>query len=608
MIKKMTKYTFILLSGEKDGVLKKLSELGVMDITRSDKPVDECSAKMLDTVLRYKSAIKKLEKFSIKDDGPDAEKIEHAASLFSMPEDFISVFEETESRITTVTDAIRVCEKEMQSAAAWGEYSKEDLSKIDALGYTVKFFCVPAKHYDRKWEDEYIIQIIREDENIRFVILSPKGENIAYPAKEIQPPQASVNELEQELKRLSEELALLKGRMLFLKRKLDDIKSVYHEKLYLLDQYFASESAASAAENHISILEGFAPAENRKDIEAFLDNCDVYYIAEEATADDNPPVKLKNNWFARAFEPIGSLYLLPRYDELDLTPFFAPFYMLFFGLCVGDLGYGIILLTAGIAIHFKMPKMANIGTLVSLLGIGSMIMPMLSGTVFGAKLYDILPMSDKLRGMFLTDMQLFWFSLIFGIVQLVFARLIAAVYATVKHGWQAGLSNFGWAAFTLWAALAFAEWNSKGELEIMSPAMSYTLLGIAGVCILFFSSLSKNIFKRIGKGITSIYDVTGLLGDVLSYIRLFGLGMSGGILGMVFNSMAFQLSGIPYAGWVLTVLLLIIGHSLTIFIACLGAFVHPMRLTFVEFYKNVGFIGGGRPYRPLEKETITNKQ
>lgn len=608
MIKKMTKYSFILLSGEKDGFLKKLSELGVMDITRSDKPVDECSAKMLDTVLRYKSAIKKLEKFSIKDDGPDAEKIEHAASLFSMPEDFISVFEETESRITTVTDAIRVCEKEMQSAAAWGEYSKEDLSKIDALGYTVKFFCVPAKHYDRKWEDEYIIQIIREDENIRFVILSPKGENIAYPAKEIQPPQASVNELEQELKRLSEELALLKGRMLFLKRKLDDIKSVYHEKLYLLDQYFASESAGSAAENHISILEGFAPAENRKRIEAFLDNCDVYYMDEEATADDNPPVKLKNNWFARAFEPIGSLYLLPRYDELDLTPFFAPFYMLFFGLCVGDLGYGIILLTAGIAIHFKMPKMANIGTLVSLLGVGSMIMPMLSGTVFGAKLYDILPMSDKLRGMFLTDMQLFWFSLIFGIVQLIFARLVAAVYATVKHGWQAGLSNFGWAAFTLWAALAFAEWNSKGELDLMSPALSYTLLGIAGVCILFFSSLSKNIFKRIGKGITSVYDVTGLLGDVLSYIRLFGLGMSGGILGMVFNSMAFQLSGIPYAGWVLTVLLLIIGHSLTIFIACLGAFVHPMRLTFVEFYKNVGFIGGGRPYRPLEKETITNKQ
>jgi V/A-type H+-transporting ATPase subunit I len=91
------------------------------------------------------------------------------------------------------------------------------------------------------------------------------------------------------------------------------------------------------------------------------------------------------------------------------------------------------------------------------------------------------------------------------------------------------------------------------------------------------------------------------LGDVLSYIRLFGLGMSGGILGMVFNAMAFQLSGIPYVGWVLTVLLLLIGHSLTIFIACLGAFVHPMRLTFVEFYKNVGFTGGGRPYRPLEK-------
>lgn len=591
MIKKMTKYSFILLSDGKEGFLEALSSLGVMDITRSDKAVDEHSAKMLDRAARYRDAIRKLEKF------PEGQ----ASADWKMPEDFLSAFEETDARMASLNDAIRSCESEIKSAAVWGEYSKSDIEKISSLGYDVHFFTVPARHFDEKWEEEYILQIVRKEENIWFVILTPKNENPAYPAREIQPPQASVNELEASLEGYKEELACLKDRMAVMKGRLDDIKAAYHDEIYSLDQYIAGKSAGSAAEDHIAVLEGFAPVENRKDIETFLDSQDAYYMAEDATADDNPPVKLKNNWFARAFEPIGSLYLLPRYDELDLTPFFAPFYMLFFGLCVGDLGYGIILLIAGIVIHFKVPKMANIGTLVSLLGIGSMIMPLLSGTMFGAKLYDMLPMSDKMRGMFLTDMQLFWFSLIFGIVQLIFARLIAAVYSTIRQGWQAGLSNFGWAAFTLWAALAFAEWNSKGELELMSPTFSYALLGIAGVCIIFFSSLSRNIFKRIGKGISSLYDVTGLLGDVLSYIRLFGLGMSGGILGMVFNSMAFQLSSIPYAGWVLTVLLLLIGHSLTIFISCLGAFVHPMRLTFVEFYKNVGFVGGGRPYRPLEK-------
>ena len=600
MIRKMTKYSFILLSGDRDGFLDRLSSLGVMDITRSSKAVDESSALMLDRISRYRNVMKKLGKLSFAND-PDFPEIERIASRCEEPADCISAFEETEARIGSLAEAIRNCEKEMQSASIWGEYTKEDIDRIGALGYDVRFFRVPAGRYDENWENEYIIQIIEKKENVWFVVLSPKGGGISLPAKEIQPPAASVNELKAEAERLHRELTEQKGRMLFIKGREESIGVRYREELYRLDQYLARKSAGTAAEDHISVLEGFAPAEKRSDIEAFLDTQDVYYLAEEATAEDNPPVQLKNNWFARAFEPIGSLYLLPRYDELDLTPFFAPFYMLFFGLCVGDLGYGLILLAAGIALHFKMPKMANIGTLVALLGVGSIIMPMLSGTVFGAKLYDILPMSDKLRGMFLTDMQLFWFSLIFGIVQLVFARIIAGVYATVKQGWQAGLSNFGWAAFTLWAALAFTEWNSKGAIEIMSPALSYSLLGFAGVCILFFSSLSKNIFKRIGKGITSVYDVTGLLGDVLSYIRLFGLGMSGGILGMVFNAMAFQLSGIPYVGWVLTVLLLLIGHSLTIFIACLGAFVHPMRLTFVEFYKNVGFTGGGRPYRPLEK-------
>lgn len=599
MIKKMTKYSFILLTGEKDGFLEALSGLGVMDITRSEKPVDEHSARLLDSTIRYKAAIKKLERFTLKDKDGNGRATEQAS--YEMPEDFITAFEDADSRMESIADGIRSCEKEIQSAAVWGEFSKTDIAKIGSLGYEMHFFSVPSKHFDKEWENKYILQTVEQGENVWFVILVPKGENATFPAREIQPPSASVNELKDNLKELKEEFHRLEGRMLFFKENLDKIKAAYGESLYGLDQYIAGKSGQDAAEGYISVLEGFAPAENRKEIEAFLDTQDVYYLAEEATAEDNPPIKLKNNWFARAFEPIGSLYLLPRYDELDLTPFFAPFYMLFFGLCVGDLGYGIILLVAGIIIHFKMPKMATIGTLVSLLGIGSMIMPMLSGTVFGAKLYDILPMSDKYRDMFLTDMQLFWFSLIFGIIQLVFARIIAGVYATVKQGWQAGLSNFGWAAFTVWAALAFTEWNSKGSIDLMSPALSYTLLGISGVCILFFSSTSKNILKRIGKGITSVYDVTGLLGDVLSYIRLFGLGMSGGILGMVFNAMAFQLSGIPYVGWGLTVLLLLIGHSLTIFISCLGAFVHPMRLTFVEFYKNVGFVGGGRQYRPLEK-------
>lgn len=602
MIRKMTKYSFILLSGEKEEFLNRLGELGVMDITRSSKTIDEKSAQMLDLSSRYKRAIDSISSVNYTKD-PDFDDIsKKAAAVNIATSDMLATYEKTSEAIPETAARIKDLEKEITANEVWGEYEKSQIRKIEDLGYELHFFCTSAKSYNPKWEEEFIIQIIRSDADVWFVILTPKGTSPKYPARELAAPSRPAAEAKAELAETTEKLKGLKATIQALKNNIDALKQKYSQSVSELDMYLANNAGESAAEEHITILEGFAPVEQRKDIESFLDTQDVYYISEDAKEEDNPPIKLKNNWFARMFEPIGSMYMLPTYGELDLTPYFAPFYMLFFGLCVGDMGYGLLLILIGVLIHFKMPKMSSIGTLVALLGAGSTIMPLLNGTFFGAKLYDILPMSDKIKGMFLNDMQMFWFALIFGIVHLVVARIVNGVYQTIRHGWQAGLSNFGWAAFIIWVAMFFAEWNSKGEIKIMSPALSYTLLGIAGVGILFFSNLSRNIFIRLFKGVAAVYDVTGLLGDVLSYIRLFGLGMSGGILGMVFNSMAFQLSDIPYVGWLLTVLLLLFGHSLTIFISCLGAFVHPMRLTFVEFYKNAGFEGGGRPYRPLSNK------
>lgn len=98
---------------------------------------------------------------------------------------------------------------------------------------------------------------------------------------------------------------------------------------------------------------------------------------------------------------------------------------------------------------------------------------------------------------------------------------------------------------------------------------------------------------------------TGLFGDLLSYIRLFALGLSSGILGNVFNSLAFGMSpDIPVVGAIITVLILIVGHSINLFMSALGSLVHPMRLTFVEFYKNAGFTGGGKGYTPFKKQNV----
>jgi V/A-type H+-transporting ATPase subunit I len=225
-------------------------------------------------------------------------------------------------------------------------------------------------------------------------------------------------------------------------------------------------------------------------------------------------------------------------------------------------------------------------------------MHLLSGIVFGTKLGVLFPLPDSVNSMFFSDIKMFWFAIVFGILQIVFARIINAIYSIITKGWQYGMHNIGWAIVIIWASLSYAKTMVPGM--VIPPYVNY--IGIFGcLLILFFSATEGNIFIRIIKGTFAFYDITGVFGDVLSYIRLFGLGTSGGILGYVVNSIAMNMIDIPYVGWFFTGLVLLIGHTFVLLLSSLGAFVHPMRLTFVEFYKNSGFTGGGKAFRPLTK-------
>jgi len=263
------------------------------------------------------------------------------------------------------------------------------------------------------------------------------------------------------------------------------------------------------------------------------------------------------------------------------------------------MGYGLLLTILGIVVGLKMPKFKSYGRLIMFLGIGALIMSSLGGSAFGVKIYDVFDLPESVDNFFFSDIKLFWFAIIFGIFQIVFARLLSAFYIIKNQGWQYGMSNLAWAILV--SVLSFMYAGSQMERVFIPPTVSKVLLILSVALILLFTKTEGNIFKRIFGGVTSLYDISGYFGDALSYIRLFGLCTSGGILGMVINTIAIQLNGVPYVGWVLTVVMLIFGHILVLALSCLGAFVHPMRLTFVEFYKNSGFVGGGKEYKPLKK-------
>ena len=235
----------------------------------------------------------------------------------------------------------------------------------------------------------------------------------------------------------------------------------------------------------------------------------------EQTEQDNPPILLKNNKFARLFEFIGELYSLPNYREIDLTPFFAPFFVLFFGFCLGDAGYGLLLLL-GITIYkFKAkPAIKPILSLAQWLGISTVIMGIVGGTFFGIQLLDVqVPWMEKMKAYMLDSQQLFNLALIVGAVQIIFGMFLKVANQWKQHGFAAALSTIGWLVLILGEGICY--WLSTKGYAMDVPM--YVVGAVAGLLIFVFNNVRRNVFINIGAGLWDSYNmVTGLLGDTLS--------------------------------------------------------------------------------------------
>ena len=196
---------------------------------------------------------------------------------------------------------------------------------------------------------------------------------------------------------------------------------------------------------------------------------------------------------------------------------------------------------------------------------------------------------------------LFNLSLIFGAIQIAW-RMCVKVANEIHHGgFRNAFSTIGWIFILSGLILQYALKKFLVDETIVIIFIS-VLLSIGFLMAFIFSNPSRNVFVNFGLGFWDAYNMaTGLMGDLLSYIRLFALSICGGILGYVFNSLAFALAPeMPVVRIIVIALILVIGHTINLMMGILGAFVHPMRLTFVEFYKNAGFSGGGKRYLPFK--------
>jgi len=587
MITQMKKYTFLVFHRDYEPFLTQLRELGVVHITEKAAGLIE-DDETLQASLQHEDELRRL--------------LNQGA-----PDDIIQ-------ERTSIEERIAAAQESAKQASVWGDFDAQRIAALKQAGYSLRFFACPVSNYKEEWG----IAVNNAEGKTYFVQVTLASEapmDLAdTPAAEIAAPEQSEAQWLQEVENLKTQLAAVNERIeAWQKENIEDLKRQLAEARQQIDWQRVTLSTDKLAEGALCLFEGFCPIEKEAELNALLANAQVYYEESEPAKEDNTPIELKNNFFTRLFEPITRLYSLPNYAEIDPTPFFAPFFMLFFGLCLGDGGYGLLILLAGLAVIIKAPKMKEWGWLGVFMGLATMVVGILTGVFFGINLEEVAVLAP-VKQYFITETNatvhimggsyhpMMVFAILIGIFQILFAMGFKVVKITLRDGFKYAAYDCAW----LVALVTLIVWFAlSGSLSTVGLYVIYGILGVCALFIMFYSNPDRKILLlNIGGGLWGTYNmVSGLLGDVLSYIRLFALGLAGGILGNVFNALALQAGGAcpSWIGWLPALLIMVFGHTLNFALCVISSVVHPMRLTFVEFYKNAGFEGGGKEYKPFAK-------
>ena len=606
MITKMKKLTFLVYHKEYEEFLNSLRELGVVHIVEKQQGAADNTELQENIRLfnRLAATLKLLQ-------NQKHEKNAVIATEGGTATRGMQVLDEVDALQTEhgkLSQQLQSYAKEKEVLEVWGNFEPTGIQKLKDAGYIIGFYSCSEGNYKEEWETEYNAMIVnRISSKVFFVTVTKAGQEVDLDVEQAKLPAYSLSRLEALYDTTEQAIEGNEKKLVALSET--DIPSLKAALKELQSQIEFSKvvlSSEQTAGDKLMLIEGWAPAYSKVEIEAYLNDAHVYYEITDPMPGDNVPIRLNNKGFFAWFEPICKLYMLPKYNELDLTPFFAPFFMVFFGLCLGDSGYGLFLFLGATAYRLLAkkvtPSMKSIISLIQVLSASTFFCGLLTGTFFGANIYDLdWPIVQRLKHAVLMDNNdMFRLSLILGVIQILFGMVLKAVNQTIQFGFKYAIATIGW--IILLVSTAVSALFSSSELLSMGGTAYNVVLCISGAMIFLFNTPGKNIFMNIGLGLWDSYNmVTGLLGDVLSYVRLFALGLSGGILAGVFNSLAVGMSpDNVIAGPIVMVLIFVIGHAINMFMNVLGAMVHPMRLTFVEFFKNSGYEGGGKEYKPFK--------
>lgn len=621
MIEKMKKFTFLVTDKEYEGFISSLRQQGVVHVQQLQQGASSQELQQaLDLESRYVAALRVL------DSAAKTYQVAPHAPALGQASDSLEVLtriENIQAEEQTLMHERDAIEKDIRVLEPWGNFDMKALQRLaQASGLTVGFFRCSSKFFRQEWADHYFAIPVNEmSKSTYFLTFSEEKPDIE--AEQIFLPQESLQEKRAQLDSVLQKLDLIHGELLYIEKQLRSVlldgqsqtrDSIQLERVHLSDERVAGDS--------LRLLVGWVRADRTEELTTVLDADHIFYEMEDPAFEDDVPVQITNGRFTSLFEPILRMYSLPNYHDLDPSFYFAPFFMLFFGLCLGDGGYGLLVLFGGLAVaKFCKGDVCNYGRLMAWLGMMTVICGLLMGTFFGidlsqqgwAFLAPVKPyfLNDNGVGPIFGYSPMMVLSVIIGLIQVLLGMILKGCKAVKNYGFAYGIGTFCWVAAIILAVILYGLPACGVQLPQVLQTILMVLIGISALGIFFYNSPGSyrrpllGLLGNIGGGVWATYGMaTGLLGDLLSYIRLFALGLTGGVLGGVFNSLAIDMtSSLPVmVRWLPMILILLAGHGITFALSMISAFVHPMRLTFVEFFKNADFEGGGKEYSPFRKE------
>ena len=585
MITQMKKYTFLVFHREYEAFLEQLREAGVVHIT--EKATGMAENEQLIQLLAETDKTRKL----IAQGAPD-QLLQEKAAL--------------ELRIAAT-------KKEVDQMAIWGDFSAERIEQLNKAGYTLRYFTCSKKSFQEEWG----IVVAEQAGTVYFVQINSQHSTLNTQLDNCQEQHLSAKssaDLLKDVEGLTGLLVAQNARIeLWAKENIPALEAKLVDLKQQVDWQRVKLNTETECEGSLKLLEGFAPADQAPALNELLAKQEVFYQEEDPQVEDNTPIKLRNNRFTKLFESLTGMYGWPNYNEYDPTPILAPFFLLFFALCMGDCGYGIMLTVIGLLIAKKKLNIAmfeGLGPIITVLGVGTAVVGFFLGTFMGFDLYAADWVPQVLKNVMIKgevsvagmtyDLQMVM-ALGIGVFHICLAMVVKAICSTQQLGFKENIANWAWTLLIVGGLIV----TILGMTVLPQEVFKWAIIAVGIVSALgiyVFNTPGRNPLINIGSGLWDTYNMaTGILGDVLSYIRLYALGLAGGKLGEAFNTLGDMVLGDSLVSWVPFLLIFCIGHVLNLAMSALGAFVHPLRLTFVEYFKNAGYEGKGTLYQPFKK-------